>query len=101
VPKFDPQTDGDRPLVPPTDGENRIISDPPARIPDSGDPLQNNALNAQKCRKTCVAPLLLLLYFAACLGYNSGYGTEVYDADGGLGGVQSGQGTFRNLNRIV
>lgn len=46
------------------------------------------------------AAAFLLLYFALCLEYNSGYGNEVYDSDGGLGRVQSGKRTFRDLNNI-
>lgn len=37
-------------------------------------------------------PGFLLLYFAFALGYNSGYGNALADADGNLGRLQSRQG---------
>ena len=44
------------------------------------------------CAETAPLPrVLLLLYFAFALGYNSGYGNALADADGNMGRIQSRQ----------
>ena len=52
-------------------------------------------------RQNAAAYALLYLYFAKVLGYNSRYGTQIYDAQRGLGGLQPIACAFRDINGLV
>ncbi len=44
---------------------------------------------------------VLFLYIVVILGYNARYGTQIYDADGGVGGLRRMQSAFGSLNHLV
>ena len=44
---------------------------------------------------------VLFLYIVVILGYNARYGTQIYDTDGGVGGLRRMQSTFGSLNHLV
>ena len=44
---------------------------------------------------------VLFLYIIVILGYNARYGTQIYDADGGVGGLRRMQSAFGSLNHLV
>lgn len=44
---------------------------------------------------------VLFLYIVVILGYNVRYGTQIYDADGGVGGLRRKQSAFGSLNHLV
>ena len=44
---------------------------------------------------------VLFLYIVINLGYNARYGTQIYDTDGGLGGLRRTQSAFGSLNHLV
>ena len=67
-----------------------------APIPSSSDASNARILSPQMQKAFAVA--VLYLYFARILGYNSGYGTEIYDPRRGLGGLQPVSLPFGELN---
>lgn len=44
---------------------------------------------------------VLFLYIVVILGYNARYGTQIYDTDGGVGGLRRKQSAFGSLNHLV
>lgn len=44
---------------------------------------------------------VLFLYIVVILGYNARYGTQIYDTDGGVGGLRRMQSAFGSLNHLV
>lgn len=44
---------------------------------------------------------VLFLYIVVILGYNARYGTQIYDTDGGMGGLRRMQSAFGSLNHLV
>ena len=44
---------------------------------------------------------VLFLYIVVILGYNTRYGTQIYDTDGGVGGLRRMQSAFGSLNHLV
>lgn len=44
---------------------------------------------------------VLFLYIVVILGYNARYGTQIYDTDGGVGGLRRMQSSFGSLNHLV
>ena len=44
---------------------------------------------------------VLFLYIVVILGYNTMYGTQIYDTDGGVGGLRRMQSAFGSLNHLV
>ena len=44
---------------------------------------------------------VLFLYIVVILGYNARYGTQIYDADRGVGRVRSARCAFGSLNNLV
>lgn len=44
---------------------------------------------------------VLILYIVFALGYNFGYGTQIFNTHGGVGGFQPDKRTFRDLNNLV
>lgn len=44
---------------------------------------------------------VLFLYIVVILGYNARYGTQIYDTDGGVGGLLRMQSAFGSLNHLV
>ena len=44
---------------------------------------------------------VLFLYIVVILGYNAMYGTQIYDTDGGVGGLRRMQSAFGSLNHLV
>ena len=52
-------------------------------------------------RQKAGAYALLYLYFIKVLRYNSRYGTQIYDAQRGLGGLQPDACAFRDINDLV
>lgn len=44
---------------------------------------------------------VLFLYIVVILGYNTRYGTQIYDTDGGVGRVRRKQSAFGSLNHLV
>ena len=44
---------------------------------------------------------VLFLYIIVILGYNARYGTQIYDTDGGVGGLRRMQSAFGSLNHLV
>lgn len=44
---------------------------------------------------------VLFLYIVVILGYNVRYGTQIYDTDGGVGGLRRMQSAFGSLNHLV
>ncbi|HAT83576.1 MAG TPA: hypothetical protein DEF02_03515 [Clostridiales bacterium] len=44
---------------------------------------------------------VLFLYIILLLGYNARYGTQIYDADRGVGRVRSARCAFGSLNNLV
>ncbi len=52
-------------------------------------------------KEKAVALYLLYLYFARSLGYNNGYGTQIYDSPRGVGGLRSYNSAFRACNGIL
>ena len=47
-----------------------------------------------------ISAMLLLLYFVKHLGYNTGYGTEIFNPDGGVEQLQRVGRIFRQLNDL-
>ena len=45
--------------------------------------------------------LILFLYIMRFLGYNSKYGTEIYDPYGSMGRIQPGASAFRVVNNLL
>lgn len=44
---------------------------------------------------------VFFLYIVVILGYNARYGTQIYDTDGGVGGLRRMQSAFGSLNHLV
>lgn len=47
-----------------------------------------------------ITGMLLILYFIKVMSYNIGYGTQIYDSDGGLEKLQSVKYAFGKLNNL-
>ena len=88
------------------------VSDCEAVPPKEEEPSEKNAPstfeNAQErdepfpfARQKAGAYTLLYLYFIKVLRYNSRYGTQIYDAQRGLGGLQPIACAFRDINGLV
>lgn len=56
--------------------------------------------NRAQCAYTCDIKVLFL-YIILLLGYNARYGTQIYDADRGVGRVRSARCAFGSLNNLV
>ena len=56
--------------------------------------------NLAQCAYTCDIKVLFL-YIVVILGYNARYGTQIYDTDGGVGGLRRMQSAFGSLNHLV
>ena len=56
--------------------------------------------NRAQCAYTCDIKVLFL-YIILFLGYNARYGTQIYDADRGVGRVRSARCAFGSLNNLV
>ena len=56
--------------------------------------------NLAQCAYTCDIKVLFL-YIVLLLRYNARYGTQIYDTDGGVGGVRSARCAFGSLNNLV
>lgn len=56
--------------------------------------------NLAQCAYTCDIKVLFL-YIILLLRYNTRYGTQIYDADRGVGRVQSARCAFGSLNNLV
>lgn len=69
-----------------------------APIPSSFDASNARILSPQIQKAFAVA--VLYLYFVRILGYNSGYGTEIYDPRRGLGELQPIAFAFGELNGL-
>ena len=64
---------------------------------------ENNEVTraGERSRAFSFKTLILFLYIIRFLRYNSNYGTEIYDPNGSLGGIQSGASAFRVVNHLV
>lgn len=49
-------------------------------------------------RFTCAH--ILFLYIAMLLRYNNGYGNQIYDAHGSVGGIRCSQSAFGSINNL-
>ncbi len=56
--------------------------------------------NRAQCAYTCDIKVLFL-YIILLLRYNAMYGTQIYDADRGVGRVRSARCAFGSLNNLV
>lgn len=56
--------------------------------------------NLAQCAYTCDIKVLFL-YIILLLRYNTRYGTQIYDADRGVGRVRSARCAFGSLNNLV
>ena len=56
--------------------------------------------NLAQCAYTCDIKVLSL-YIVLLLRYNARYGTQIYDADRGVGRVRSARCAFGSLNNLV
>lgn len=66
---------------------------------DSQNDEAENSIRAQ-CAYTCDIKVLFL-YIILLLRYNARYGTQIYDADRGVGRVRSARCAFGSLNNLV
>ena len=72
-------------------------SDAPDSLASAGQPPANPAHAALN---TYITAVLLLLYFVKHIGYNTRYGTQIFDADGSMERLQSVGHIFRQLNDL-
>ena len=69
-------------------------------LSDGEDGFDGDGARCARERQKARAAELLYLYFIKVLGYNSRYGTKIYDAQRGLGGLQPIDCAFRKLNGL-
>ena len=66
---------------------------------DNEKPLCRSGANGG-AQLTYLPTALLLLYFVKHMSYNTGYGTQIFDTDGGLAQLQRVGSNFRQLNDL-
>ncbi len=85
----------DEETAPPKEEQDEI------QTPSSSENAEENSEQYSISRQNAAAYALLYLYFIKVLGYNSKYGTQIYDAQRGLGGLRPVACAFRKINGLV